>query len=226
MSNMIIFKFIFNTSDQLPNETINDYICGLRELAKSCKSGNMTDDMERDRLLGKKQSSKRQHVERSWLNPGQSHHNVYPKRKNPFTASEAVTRTLIPYRLWTYHLKSSSYTSIKVPVETVRKCLSTGYWVYLQRKKLKAVRTKHVNRLPRTETYQEDIKTLQGNLKLELETHSSLRPWNARWSSSEKPENLDVNVVDMNQTHILSAETCENLVTDYQCSPQADNITI
>lgn len=41
-----------------------------------------------------------------------------------------------------------------------------------------------------------------------------------------KTEYLEVNVVDMNQTHILSAETCENLVTDYQCSPQADNITI
>lgn len=207
MSSMIIFKFIFNTSDQLPNETINDYICRLRELAKSCKSVNMIDYMERDRLLlGVKNKAARGSMlrEADWtldkaitmcITSKRTSLQLQKLQKDTSYATNSkhavvkyvktqVTRTLISYRLWTLHLKSSdSYTSIKVSVETVQKCLSTGY---LQRNKLKAVRTKHANRLPRTETYQEDINTIRGNLKLELKTHSSLRPWNARWSSLEK----------------------------------------
>ncbi|XP_011437820.3 retrovirus-related Pol polyprotein from transposon 297 [Magallana gigas] len=59
-TNVIYERYIFNTSDQLPNETLNDYICRLRELAKSCEFRNMTDDMIRDRLvLGTKDTASR-----------------------------------------------------------------------------------------------------------------------------------------------------------------------
>lgn len=50
-TDVIYERYIFNKSNLLPNETLNDYICRLNELAKSFEFGNMTDDIILDRLV-------------------------------------------------------------------------------------------------------------------------------------------------------------------------------
>ena len=44
----------------MPNESFDDYLCPLRELAKTCEFGDIMDEMIRDRIvLGTKDQSVR-----------------------------------------------------------------------------------------------------------------------------------------------------------------------
>ncbi|XP_061185196.1 uncharacterized protein K02A2.6-like [Saccostrea echinata] len=59
-TNVIYERYIFNTADQMPNESFDDYLCRLRELAKTCEFGDIMDQMIRDRIvLGTKDQSVR-----------------------------------------------------------------------------------------------------------------------------------------------------------------------
>lgn len=50
-TNVIYERYIFNTADQLSNESFDDYLCRLRELAKTCEFGDIADQMIRDRIV-------------------------------------------------------------------------------------------------------------------------------------------------------------------------------
>lgn len=50
-TNVIYERHIFNTADQLSNESFDDYLCRLRELAKTCEFGDIADQMIRDRIV-------------------------------------------------------------------------------------------------------------------------------------------------------------------------------
>ena len=62
-TNVIYERYIFNTADQMSNESFDDYLCRLRELAKTCDIyifGDIMDEMIRDRIvLGTKDQSVR-----------------------------------------------------------------------------------------------------------------------------------------------------------------------
>ena len=59
-TNDINERYIFNTADQMSNESFDDYLCRLRELAKTCEFGDIMDEMIRDRIvLGTKDQSVR-----------------------------------------------------------------------------------------------------------------------------------------------------------------------
>ena len=62
-TNVIYERYVFNTTDQLSSESVDDYVCRLRELSRSCKYNEMADPVEemiRDRLvLGTKDNSVR-----------------------------------------------------------------------------------------------------------------------------------------------------------------------
>ena len=59
-TNVINECYIFNTAAQMSNESFDDYLCPLRELAKTCEFGDIMDEMIRDRIvLGTKDQSVR-----------------------------------------------------------------------------------------------------------------------------------------------------------------------
>ena len=62
-TNVIYERYVFNTTDQLSSDSVDDYVCRLRELSRSCKYNDMADPVEemiRDRLvLGTKDNSVR-----------------------------------------------------------------------------------------------------------------------------------------------------------------------
>ena len=56
--NVVFERFKFNSSFQLPNETVDSYINNLRYLASTCEFGALTDELIRDHLIiGVKDSS-------------------------------------------------------------------------------------------------------------------------------------------------------------------------
>ena len=50
-TNVIYERYIFNTADQMSNKSFDDYLCRLRELAKTCEFGDIMDEMIRDRIV-------------------------------------------------------------------------------------------------------------------------------------------------------------------------------
>ena len=57
-TNVIHERYIFNTADQMSNDSFDDYLCRLRELAKTCEFGDIMDGMIHDRIvLGTKDQS-------------------------------------------------------------------------------------------------------------------------------------------------------------------------
>ena len=60
--NVIYERYIFNTTEQ-KQENVDEYVCKLRELARSCDFGAMTDQMVRDRIvLGTRDNSVRKRL--------------------------------------------------------------------------------------------------------------------------------------------------------------------
>ena len=50
-TNVIYERYIFNAADQMSNESFDDYLCRLRELAKTCEFGDIMDEMIPDRIV-------------------------------------------------------------------------------------------------------------------------------------------------------------------------------
>lgn len=62
-TNVIYECYVFNTADQLSSELFDDYLCRLRELAKSCEFGAFADELIRDRIvLGAKDQGVRERL--------------------------------------------------------------------------------------------------------------------------------------------------------------------
>jgi hypothetical protein len=75
----------------MPNKTLHDYLCRLRELSKSCEFGTMTNDMIRDRLvLGIKDTAARATMLR------EADLNLHHKRGDIVSAPEASTTYFRP----------------------------------------------------------------------------------------------------------------------------------
>ena len=49
--NVMWERHVFNTRDQLPGKTIDQYITDLRSKARSCEFGTLTDSLIRDRIV-------------------------------------------------------------------------------------------------------------------------------------------------------------------------------
>ena len=50
-TNVIYERYVFNTSDQSPNESFDDYLCRLREMSKTCEFETFHNQMIRDRIV-------------------------------------------------------------------------------------------------------------------------------------------------------------------------------
>ena len=57
-TNVVAERFKFRKRAQLPSETVDQYITTLRELASTCSFGNFEDDMIRDQLVEKTNSTR------------------------------------------------------------------------------------------------------------------------------------------------------------------------
>ena len=44
-TNVMYERYIFNTADQMSNESFDDYLFRFRELAKTCECGDIMDEM-------------------------------------------------------------------------------------------------------------------------------------------------------------------------------------
>ena len=50
-TNVIYERFKFNTRNQSPSESIDEYVTNLKHLATTCQFGNLGDDLIRDRIV-------------------------------------------------------------------------------------------------------------------------------------------------------------------------------
>ena len=86
--NVVFKRFKFNSSFQLPNETVDSYINNLWYLASTCEFGALTDELNRDRLvIGVKDSSLKERLRRE-------QNLTLDKALKPCIASETASEQL------------------------------------------------------------------------------------------------------------------------------------
>ncbi|KAJ8030740.1 hypothetical protein HOLleu_27229 [Holothuria leucospilota] len=104
--NVIYERYKFNTADQLPNESIDEYVTRLRHLSKSCDFGALTDDLICDRIvLGTKDAILRSRLLRE---PKLDLRGAIDKARNTEAAQTQLSRMAQPVSSESVHYSKKS----------------------------------------------------------------------------------------------------------------------